>query len=90
MTADQYLITSETPTSPHLSRMAWLAEQLIQTAGEMAYLFHDDAVTRDLTGAEFDAFRQAAAAARTAGGDVLLVVSAAHQRGLATDEIGPR
>jgi hypothetical protein len=28
------LISSETPTAPHLSRMAWLAEQLVQTADE--------------------------------------------------------
>ena len=62
--------------------MAWLAEQLVQAAEEMAYLFRDDAVQRDLTGAEFDAFRQAASAARTAGGDVLLIASAAHHRAL--------
>ena len=75
------LITSQTTTAPHLSRLAYLAEQLLQTADEMAYLFRDDAVLRDLTGAEFDAMRAAAAAARTAGGDVLLVATAAHHRG---------
>jgi hypothetical protein len=77
------LLTSETPTSPHLSRLVWLGEQLQQTAGELAELFRHDGVLRDLTGAEFDALRQAAAAARTAGGDVVLVATAAHHRAAA-------
>jgi hypothetical protein len=49
MTNAPELITSQTPTSPHLSRMARLAEQLVQTVEEMAYLFRDDTVVRDLT-----------------------------------------
>jgi hypothetical protein len=73
-------ITSETPTSPYLSRMAWIGEQLAQLADEMAGMFHSDGAQRCLTPAEFDAFRQAAAAARTAGGDVVLIASAAHHR----------
>jgi hypothetical protein len=75
------------PTAPHLSRLAWLGEQLIEQADELARLFHG-AVPRDLTPAEFDALRQATAAARTAGGDVLLIASAAHHRSADRDESG--
>ncbi len=73
-------ITSQTPTSPHLSRLAWLGEQLTETAEQLAELFGHDAILADLTDVEFTALRAAAAAARTAGGDVVLIASAAHHR----------
>jgi hypothetical protein len=73
-------ITSETPTSPHLSRLVWLGEQLTQLADELAEMFRHEAVIADLTGPEHAGLRDAAAAARTAGGDVVLVASAAHHR----------
>ncbi len=43
-------------------------------------MFRDDELLRTFTGAEFDALRHAASAARTAGGDVLLVATAVHHR----------
>ena len=84
MTSDSpQLLTSQTPTSPHLSRLVWLGEQLQQTASELAELFRHDGVQHDLGGAEFDALRQAAAAARTAGGDIILIATASHHRAAA-------
>ena len=74
------LLTSQTPTAPHLSRLVWLGEQLQQHAAELAELFRHDGVLADLSGAEFDALRAAAAAGRTAGGDIVLIATAAHHR----------
>jgi hypothetical protein len=73
-------ITSQTPTSPHLSRLVWLAEQLTEAADQLAGLFHHERILADLTEPEFTALRAATAAARTAGGDVVLIASAAHHR----------
>jgi hypothetical protein len=81
-------ITSQTPTSPHLSRLVWLGEQLTETADLLAELFHHEQILADLSGPEFTALRAATAAARTAGGDVVLIASAAHQR--LTEGEGPR
>ena len=84
MTSDSpHLLTSESPPSPHLSRLVWLGEQLQQAAGELAELFRHDGVQHDLAPAEFDALRQAAADARTAGGDIVLIATAAHHRAAA-------
>lgn len=69
-TSGTRLLTSQTPTSPHLARLVWLGEQLV----------HDDGVVADLTGEEFAAMRAAAATARTAGGDLVLIATAAHHR----------
>ncbi len=80
MTDLDALISSQTPTSPWLSRLAWLAEQLQQSSEQIAVMFRDDELLRTFTGAEFDALRHAASAARTAGADVLLVATAVHHR----------
>jgi hypothetical protein len=79
MTAGKTPIDSQTPTSPHLSRLVWLAEQITTAADELAGLFTHDAVMNDLTEQEHALLRQAVAAARTAGGDVV-IASAAHHR----------
>lgn len=62
----------------------WLGEQLQQHANELAELFAHDGIQAALTGREFAALREAAAAARTAGGDVILIASAAHDRAAST------
>ncbi|SCL21282.1 hypothetical protein [Micromonospora aurantiaca (nom. illeg.)] len=74
------LLTSTTPTAAHLSRLAQLGEQLVRLSDDLAEMLHHDGVTHDLTGAEVDALRHAAGAARTAGGDVVLAATAAHHR----------
>lgn len=74
------LLTSHTPTSPVLSRLAWLAEQLAETADELAVLIHNEQVQAALNAPELTALREATAAARTAGGDVVLLATAAHER----------
>lgn len=80
MTDTGHMISSETPTAPHVSRLVWLGEQLTAAADELADLFQHERILADLNGQEFAALRQATAAARTAGGDVLLIASAAHNR----------
>lgn len=74
------LLTARTPTSPHLSRLVWLGEQLGLLADELVGLLHHDDVLNNLVAAEFDALRHAVSSARAAGGDVVLVASAAHHR----------
>jgi hypothetical protein len=76
-------ITSETPTSPHLSRLVWLGEQIIQAAEELAEMLPHDGIAADLNEAETTALRAAMAAARTAGGDLVLLASSAHDRAAA-------
>lgn len=73
-------ITSQTTTTPHLSRLVWLGEQLVASAEQLAELFRHDGLLADLTDTEFTALRNATAAARTAGGDLVLIASAAHHR----------
>lgn len=73
-------ITSQVPTSPHLSQLVWLGEQLTQAAEQLADLFRHERILAELTEPEFTALRTAAQAARTAGGDVVLIASAAHHR----------
>lgn len=80
-------IDSKTPTSPHLSRLVWLGEQLVSTADELAALFPHDGIERDLNPTEFTALRTAAQQARTAGGDVVLLASAAHHRAQQRDQV---
>jgi hypothetical protein len=75
-----HLLTSQTLTSPVLSRLVWLAEQLTGAADELAVLIHNEQVRAALSASELVALRQAAAGARTAGGDVVLLASAAHDR----------
>lgn len=48
-------------------------------ADELAELFRHHSIQADLNEDEFTALR-AAAAARTAGGDVVLIATAAHER----------
>lgn len=80
MTDTGQMINSETPTTPHLSRLVWLGEQLTVAADELADLFQHERILADLNEQEFTELRRATAAARTAGGDVLLIASAAHHR----------
>jgi hypothetical protein len=78
---DTDLLTSQDPSSPHLSRLVWLGEQLQSNAAELTELFRaNEGIQADLNDEEFTALRAAAAAARTAGGDVVLIATAAHQR----------
>ncbi len=86
---DPGLLNSQDPTSPHLSRLAWLGEQLQQHADELAELFRHERIQADLNNEEFTALRAATAAARTAGGDVLLLATAAHHRARAQTPAGP-
>lgn len=51
------LLTARTPTSPHLSRLVWLGEQLGLLADELVGLLHHDDVLNNLVAAEFDALR---------------------------------
>ena len=75
------LLTSHDPTSAHLSQLVWLGEQLQSNAAQLTELFRiNEGIQSDLTGAEFDALRAAASAARTAGGDLVLIATAAHHR----------
>ncbi len=77
------LLNSQVSTLPHLSRLVWLGEQLLSNAAELTELFRgSEDVQSDLNGAEFDALRAAASAARAAGGDVVLIATAAHQRAI--------
>jgi hypothetical protein len=74
------LLTSQSTTSPHLSRLVWLGEQLQEATDQIAGLYDHDGIAADLTADEFGELRRAASAARTAGGDVILIASAAHHR----------
>lgn len=48
MTAtDNGLHGSQDPASPHLSRLAWLGEQLQATAAELTELFRQERITTD-------------------------------------------
>jgi hypothetical protein len=82
------LLSSQDATSPHLSRLAWLGEQLQANAEQLAELFRNERIIADLSGAEFAELRRATAEARTAGGDVLLLATAAHRRALVEDPAG--
>jgi hypothetical protein len=84
-TANGGLLTSQEPTSPHLSRLVWLGEQLQERADELAELFRHERILADLKADEFTALRAAAAAVRTAGGDVQLIATAAHRRAQAQE-----
>ncbi len=75
-----HMINAETPTAPHPSRLVWLGEQLTAAADELADLFEHERILADLNEKGFAELRRATAAARTAGGDVLLIASAAHHR----------
>lgn len=78
--ARHQVLTSQTPTSPHLSRLLWLGEQVGEIAEQLGALLHNESIAADLNNEEFAALRAAAAAARTAGGDAVLIASAAHHR----------
>jgi hypothetical protein len=67
MTAHRGPITSQTPTSPHLSRPVWRGEQLTEAAEQLAELFRDERVLADLTAEEFAAARTCSEVTFTSG-----------------------
>lgn len=73
-------LTSPPLTAPHLVRLAQLGQQLRRTVDDLTGLLRHEGVLADLTCAELDGLRTAAAYARTAGGEVVSVAAAARDR----------
>ena len=77
---DEWPITSQTPTTPHLAHLIRIGEHVIAGASELTTMFSDEALLAEVTDEEFTALRHAASAARTAGSDTLLIAASMHSR----------